>query len=106
MQRSGAYVKQPTGYRAFIPASLPPKSAVKVEGDLQNLLSRADMALARLDGVAQILPNVDLFIAMYVKKEALLSSQIEGTQAFIVEPLGTRLCFSQGRDPCHREGIA
>ena len=81
MQRSGAYVKQTTGYRAFIPAPLPPKPVVKIEGDLQNLLSRADMALARLDGVAQILPNVDLFIAMYVKKEALLSSQIEGTQA-------------------------
>jgi len=81
MQRSGTYVKQPTGYRAFIPAPLPPKPAVGIEGELQNLLSRADMALARLDGVAQILPNVDLFIAMYVKKEALLSSQIEGTQA-------------------------
>jgi Fic family protein len=81
MQRSGVYVKQPTGYRAFMPVPLPPKPAVKIEGDLQNLLSRADMALARLDGVAEILPNVDLFIAMYVKKEALLSSQIEGTQA-------------------------
>ena len=81
MQRSGAYIKQPTGYRAFIPASLPPKPALRVEGELQNLLSRADMALARLDGLAEILPNVDLFIAMYVKKEALLSSQIEGTQA-------------------------
>jgi Fic family protein len=81
MQRSGVYVKQTTGYRAFIPTHLPPKPAVKIEGELQNLLSRADMALARLDGVAQMLPNVDLFIAMYVKKEALLSSQIEGTQA-------------------------
>jgi len=81
MQRSGAYINQPTGYRAFIPAPLPPKPALRVEGELQNLLSRADMALARLDGLAEILPNVDLFIAMYVKKEALLSSQIEGTQA-------------------------
>ena len=81
MQRSGVYVKQTTGYRAFIPTPLPPKPAVKIEKELQNLLSRADMALARLDGVAQMLPNVDLFIAMYVKKEALLSSQIEGTQA-------------------------
>lgn len=81
MSRSGAYVKQTTGYRAFIPAPLPPKPAVAIEGELQNLLSRADMALARLDGVAEMLPNVDLFIAMYVKKEALLSSQIEGTQA-------------------------
>jgi Fic family protein len=81
MQRSGVYVKQTAGYRAFIPNALPPKPAVKITGELQNLLSRADMALARLDGVAQMLPNVDLFIAMYVKKEALLSSQIEGTQA-------------------------
>ena len=52
MQRSGVYVKQTTGYRAFIPTPLPPKSAVKIEGELQNLLSRADMALARLDGDA------------------------------------------------------
>jgi Fic family protein len=81
MKKSGVYVKQTTGYRAFIPTPLPPKPAVKIEKELQNLLSRADMALARLDGVAQMLPNVDLFIAMYVKKEALLSSQIEGTQA-------------------------
>jgi len=81
MQRSGAYINQPTGYRAFIPAPLPPKPALRLESELQNLLSRADMALARLDGLAEILPNVDLFIAMYVKKEALLSSQIEGTQA-------------------------
>ena len=81
MQRSGVYVKQTTGYRAFIPTPLPPKPAIKIERELQNLLSRADMALARLDGVAQMLPNVNLFIAMYVKKEALLSSQIEGTQA-------------------------
>jgi Fic family protein len=64
-----------------MPSHLPPKPAVSLGSDLQNLLSRADMALARLDGVAEMLPNVDLFIAMYVKKEALLSSQIEGTQA-------------------------
>jgi Fic family protein len=95
MQRSGAYIKQPTGYRAFIPAPLPPKPALRMEGELQNLLSRADMALARLDGLAEILPNVDLFIAMYVKKEAVLSSQIEGTQTslddFLAYESGDRL---------------
>jgi Fic family protein len=48
---------------------------------LQSLLSKADRDLARLDGITTVLPNPDLFIAMYVKKEALLSSQIEGTQA-------------------------
>jgi Fic family protein len=81
MNRSGTYVRQAANYRAFIPKPLPPKPPVKIEGALQNLLSRADMALARLDGLAEMLPNVDLFIAMYVRKEALLSSQIEGTQA-------------------------
>jgi Fic family protein len=81
MNRSGTYVRQATDYQAFIPKPLPPKPPVKIEGALQNLLSRADMALARLDGLAEMLPNVDLFIAMYVRKEALLSSQIEGTQA-------------------------
>jgi Fic family protein len=81
MNRSGIYVKQPTGYKAFIPAVLPPSPPIKLAGNLQNLLSRADMSLARLDGMGYILPNVDLFIAMYVRKEALLSSQIEGTQA-------------------------
>ena len=67
MQRSGAYIKQPTGYRAFIPASLPPKPALRVEGELQNLLSRADMALARLDGLAEILPNVDIVELLKLK---------------------------------------
>lgn len=81
MYRSGHYVRQPTGYRAFNPAQLPPVPPVKIDGALQTLLSEADRSLARLDGVAEILPNADLFIAMYVKKEALLSSQIEGTQA-------------------------
>ncbi len=46
-----------------------------------QLLSQADMALGRLDGTSAILPNVELFVAMYVSKEAVLSSQIEGTQA-------------------------
>lgn len=80
-KRTGRYVKQIGGYKAFIPAALPPKPPVKFSSELQTLLSKADRALARLDGVVTVLPNPDLFIAMYVKKEALLSSQIEGTQA-------------------------
>ncbi|MCK4256876.1 Fic family protein, partial [candidate division WOR-3 bacterium] len=80
-KKTGRYVKQTEGYKAFIPALLPPKPSVKFSSELQTLLSKADRALARLDGVVTVLPNPDLFIAMYVKKEALLSSQIEGTQA-------------------------
>lgn len=79
--RSGCYVSQPTGYKAFIPSSLPPEPAVKIEGVLLQLLSDANIALGRLDTLSSLLPNVDHIIAMYVRKEALLSSQIEGTQA-------------------------
>jgi Fic family protein len=79
--RAGRYVKQLTGYRAYIPKLLPPTPPIEYDGELRNLLSEADRALARLDGITTVLPNPELFIAMYVKKEALLSSQIEGTQA-------------------------
>ncbi len=80
-ERTGRYVKQPFGYKAFMPKSLPPDPPLSFTPELQLALSDADRSLARLDGVAAVLPNPELFIAMYVKKEALLSSQIEGTQA-------------------------
>jgi Fic family protein len=70
---------QPEGYAAYAPNPLPPE--IRYDAELQALLSAADRAMARLDGMSRVLPNPDLFIAMYVKKEALLSSQIEGTQA-------------------------
>ena len=79
--RAGRYVKQLTGYKAYIPKLLPPTLPIKYDRELRNLLSEADRALAKLDGITTVLPNPELFIAMYVKKEALLSSQIEGTQA-------------------------
>lgn len=79
--RSGSYVNQPQGYRAFIPAPLPPNPPLKIDGALQKLLSQADYALGRLDGAVLTLPNPDLFVFMYVRKEAVLSSQIEGTQS-------------------------
>ncbi len=85
--RAGVYVRQSAGYRAFIPAPLPPEPPVRLEGDLQALLSRADRALGRLDGSIQTLPHPDLFVAMYVKKEAVLSSQIEGTQSSLQDVL-------------------
>jgi len=79
--RAGVFVQQPGGFRAFIPKPLPPDPSIKYGDELQTLLSKADRAIARLDGIVTVLPNPELFIAMYVKKEALLSSQIEGTQA-------------------------
>jgi len=79
--RAGKFVTQPAGYKAFVPKPLPPSPRIQYDEELQSLLSTADRSLARLDGITTVLPNPDLFIAMYVKKEALLSSQIEGTQA-------------------------
>ncbi len=80
-ERAGKYIQQPLGYKAFIPNPLPPNPVIVFDDEMHSLLSKADRTLARLDGVTSVLPNPDLFIAMYVKKEALLSSQIEGTQA-------------------------
>lgn len=86
-RRSGTYIRQPTGYRAFIPASLPPEPAVAIDGALRVKLSQADRALGRLDGSISTLPNPDLFVLMYVRKEAVLSSQIEGTQSSLTDLL-------------------
>ena len=85
--RAGRYIRQPTGYRAFMPAPLPPDPAVELIGDLPGLLSQADRALGRLDGSVLTLPNPDLFVFMYVRKEAVLSSQIEGTQSSLQDLL-------------------
>ncbi|WP_267968210.1 Fic family protein [Myxococcus stipitatus] len=85
--RAGRYVQQHSGYRAFIPAPLPPAPGVRLDGELTALLSEADRALGRLDGVSSILPNPDLFVAMYVRYEAVLSSQIEGTQSTLEDVL-------------------
>ena len=85
--RAGHYRQQPTGYRAFLPAPLPPDPPVRLDGPLQVQLSQADRALGRLDGSVQTLPNPDLFVFMYVRKEAVLSSQIEGTQSSLQDLL-------------------
>lgn len=78
---TGKLIKQSEGYSAFVPDNLPPVPPIHFDEELQGYLSRADRALGRLDGSVQSLPNPDLFVFMYVRKEAVLSSQIEGTQA-------------------------
>jgi Fic family protein len=85
--RAGRYLSQPTGYRAFVPAPLPPTPPLDLSGAVQGLLSSADRALGRLDGSVLTLPNPDLFVFMYVRKEAVLSSQIEGTQSSLQDLL-------------------
>ena len=85
--RAGRYVQQPARFRAFIPSPLPPEPPIAVSPEMQVLLSKADRALGRLDGSIQTLPHPDLFVFMYVRKEAVLSSQIEGTQSSIQDVL-------------------
>ncbi len=97
--RAGRYVGQINGYRAFIPVSLPPAPAIDFDDDLLVLLSQADRALGRLDGASELLPDPDLFVHMYVRREAVLSSQIEGTQASLVDLLQFESERARARTP-------
>ena len=80
-------IRQPEGYQAFIPSPLPPDPPLAFDAQLATVLAGAGTALGRLDGVAATLPNPDLFVAMYVRREAVLSSQIEGTQSTLDDVL-------------------
>ena len=83
-ERAGKAVKQLSGklaYYSFHPSKLPPTPEIEIDRELTEKLIKAYRVLAILDDRAMHIPNIDLFISMYVQKEALLSSQIEGTQA-------------------------
>jgi len=88
--RAGSYVQQSGGFSAFVPAPLPPDPPVQV-AEMQSLLGRAILAVGRLDGIAQTLPSADLFVSMYVRREAVLSSQIEGTQSTLEDLLAAEI---------------
>ena len=85
--RAGYYITQPSGYKSFKPKKLPPNPSVIFDSEMIDLLSKADRMLGKLDGITQTLPNPNLFVSMYVQKEAILSSQIEGTQASLTDVL-------------------
>lgn len=93
--RAGGTIPQATGYLAYVPAPLPPTPPVELDPETISLVSRADQALGRLDGIATLLPNPDLFVGMYVRKEALLSSQIEGIDSTLDEVIR----FEEGEQP-------
>src|ERR1039457_3145689 len=88
-QRLGRYIVKAYGeesVKAFVPPPLPPNPPLRLE-TLQRLLEQANQSLGRLDGLASVLPNLSLFIYAYVRKEAVLSSQIEGTQSSLSDLL-------------------
>jgi len=82
---TGHYVPLPSAAgekaRAFVPNPLPPHPPLDLQPEVQELVSQAMLSLGRLDGLAAVLPDPALFIYSYVRKEAVLSSQIEGTQS-------------------------
>jgi len=93
LTRSGAYKTNLTGesqYKSFVPTPLPPNPTLSLDSEAVDLLVKANSKLAVLDKMTDLIPNINLFISMYVRKEALMSSQIEGTQATlddILDPL-------------------
>jgi Fic family protein len=88
--RAGRFLPS-DGHEYFVPAPLPPAPPLQIDNELLSLLSRADLTLGRLDGVIQTVPDPDLFVAMYVRQEAVLSSQIEGTQSTLEDLLNIEL---------------
>lgn len=74
-------------YQSFVPSPLPPTPPIEMSEDILEQLIKANSQLAILESVATRIPDVDLFVSMYVRKEALMSSQIEGTQATLEDVL-------------------
>jgi len=98
-ERAGRYIQQLSGYSAFLPAPLPPRPSIKIDDHLVTKISQADRALGRLDGSIQTLPDPDLFVFMYIRKEAVLSSQIEGTQSSLDDLLEAEARLFRARTP-------
>ncbi|NLX24564.1 MAG: Fic family protein [Lentisphaerae bacterium] len=100
-KRAGFYKSNLSGesaYQSFVPAPLPPKPPVELDSEMVELLIKANNQVTLLTGLASRIPNVDLFVTMYVRKEALLSSQIEGTQTTLEDVLNPLIDENANRD--------
>ena len=84
--RAGILKRMQSDYECFIPHNLK-ELKLDIDDQLQSLINKAYLLLGRLDGMAITLPDIDLFVSMYVQKEAVISSQIEGTQASLIDVL-------------------
>jgi hypothetical protein len=96
--RLGRWIDTPVAgetVRAYVPPALPPDPPIDILGLLQTL-TVAERALGRLDGITVLLPRPELFLYMYVRKEAVLSSQIEGTQSTLLICSGSKLKRKRG----------
>lgn len=99
--RAGSYRVNLSGdasYKSFVPSPLPPTPPITIDDEMVNLLVKANSQLSLLDGIATRIPNMDLFVSMYVRKEALMSSQMEGTQATLEDVLDPLIEANANRD--------
>ena len=99
--RAGHYKSNLSGemtYKSFVPNPLPPSPPIELTEDIIALLVKANSQLAVLESVATRIPNVELFVSMYVRKEALMSSQIEGTQETLEDVLDPMLDANTNRN--------
>ncbi len=97
--RAGKYIKNLSGeleYKSFCPTPLPPE--IKMDDELISLLVKANKEIAVLDSISSMIPNMDLFIYMYIRKEAILSSQIEGTQCTLEDLFNPNNIESKNKD--------
>jgi Fic family protein len=100
-ERAGVWKNNLTGeaaYKSFSPASLPPKPPIELDNSLVSMLVEANKMLTTLNSYAKLIPNVNLFISMYLIKESLMSSQIEGTQATLEDILDPTIDKNANRD--------
>lgn len=97
MNRAGGYITALSGiakYKAYKPNPLPPFPKIEIDSEMINLLTRAHNYLGKIDKTSELIPDMNLFLSAYVRKEALLSSQIEGTQATLEDILNPSISVS------------
>jgi len=83
----GRSILQKEGFKAFIPNSFPPKDGFGLSSEILKKNDRATRLLGKLDGITRLLPDVDFFLSMYIRKDAASSSQIEGTRATMIDAI-------------------
>ena len=99
--RAGSFVSKLYGemtYQSFLPSSLPPNPPVMIDDEMMQLLIQANTWIAKLESITSLIPHIALFVSMYVRKEALMSSQIEGTQCTLEDVLDPNLESNTNRD--------
>lgn len=95
----GEFVQQPKGFKAFIPAKFPPENPFIFSKQTERLHAQAAFLVGKLDGVTQLLPDINLFIFMYARKEAALSSEIEGTKATMSDAIRAEIEMTSDLPP-------